>query len=37
MGDLIKNKVRLCIHGGKEHYGVDYLNAYIPVVNWGTV
>ena len=37
LGDLIKHKARLCVHGGKQRYGIDFLNTYAPVVNWGTV
>lgn len=37
LGKLIKHKARLCIHGSKQRYGIDYLNTYSPVVNWGTL
>ena len=36
MGDLLKYKARLCVHGGKQKYGIDYLNT-APIVNWGKV
>ena len=32
MGELLKHKVRLCIHSRKEVKGVDYWNTYAPIV-----
>ena len=32
IGELIKHKARLCVHGGKQIKGVDYWNTYAPVV-----
>ena len=32
MGELIKHKARLCIHGGRQVKGADYWNTYAPVV-----
>ena len=37
LGDLIKHKARLCVHGGMQTKGVDYWHTYAPVVNWSTV
>ena len=37
LGDLIKYKPRLYVHGGMQTKGVDYWHTYAPVVNWSTV
>ena len=37
LGQLIKHKVRLCVHGGMQRKGIDYWHTYAPVVNWSTV
>jgi hypothetical protein len=34
---ILKHKVRLNVHGGKQKHGVNYWKAYAPVVNWSTV
>ena len=36
-GELIKNKSRLCVHGGMQQEGIDFNNTLAPVVNWSTV
>ena len=37
IGELLKHKARLCVHGGMQTKGVDYWHTYAPVVNWSTV
>ena len=37
LGQLIKHKARLCVHGGMQRKGIDYWHTYAPVVNWSTV
>ena len=37
LGQLIKHKARLCIHGGMQRKGIDYWHTYALVVNWSTV
>ncbi len=37
LGELLKHKARLCVHGGMQTKGVDYWHTYAPVVNWSTV
>ena len=37
LGELLKHKARLCVHGGMQRKGIDYWHAYAPVVNWSTV
>ena len=37
LGDLLKHKARLCVHGGMQTKGIDYWHTYAPVVNWSTV
>ena len=37
MGNLLKHKARICVHGGKQCFGLDYWTTYAPVANWGTI
>ena len=37
LGELLKHKARLCVHGGMQRKGIDYWHTYAPVVNWSTV
>ena len=37
LGELLKHKARLCVHGGMQQKGIDYWHTYAPVVNWSTV
>ena len=37
MGELLKHKARICVHGWMQRKGVDYWHTYAPVVNWSTV
>jgi len=34
LGDLLKHKARLCVHGGMQTKGINYWHTYAPVVNW---
>ncbi len=34
LGELLKHKARLCVHGGMQRKGIDYWHTYAPVVNW---
>jgi Reverse transcriptase (RNA-dependent DNA polymerase) len=36
-GSVLKLKARFCVRGDKQVEGVDFLDAYAPVVNWQTV
>ena len=36
-GRLMKQKSRLCAHEGMQQWGVNYWEAYAPVVNWISV
>ena len=36
-GELIKNKARLCVHGGIQREGIDFHNTFAPVVNWSAI
>ena len=36
-GRLEKHKARICAHGGKQQWGIDYWETYSPVVNWISV
>ena len=36
-GTLNKHKARLCAHGGKHQWGINYWETYAPVVNWVSV
>ena len=36
-GTLDKHKARLCCHGGQKKFGVNYWNAYAPVVSWPSI
>ena len=37
LGQLIKHKARLYVHGDMQCKGIDYWHIYAPVVNWSTV
>ena len=37
MGELMKHKARLCVHGGKQIKGIDFWNTHAPVVQSTTV
>ena len=37
LGELLKHKARLCVHGGMQRKGIDYWHTYAPVVNWSTI
>ena len=37
LGELLKHKARLCVHGGMQRKGINYWHTYAPVVNWSTV
>ena len=36
-GRVLKNKGRLCAHGGMQTWGKNYGETYAPVVNWLSV
>ena len=36
-GRVLKHKTRLCAHGGMQRWGIDFWEAYAPVVNWISV
>ena len=36
-GKLIKNKARLCAHGGQQQWGINYWETHTPVLNWTSV
>jgi hypothetical protein len=36
-GSLNKHKARLCAHGGRQTWGLDYWETYAPVVTWASV
>ena len=37
LNEVYKWKAQLNIHGGKQEYGVNYMQTFSPVVNWITV